>query len=164
MDRDQDLGFLLNDVARLYARRFEQRAQELALTLVQSRALAVLAERAGLNQARLSELIEIDSARLVRILDRIEADGWAVRRLNPQDRRARSLAITESAKPIVRRIWNIVSETNSEALKGLGGDELEMLTRLLERVHANLLDLEPVVTAPANPGDADSAAAGTAGP
>ncbi len=163
-DRDQDLGFLLNDVARLYARRFEQRAHELSLTLVQCRALTVLADRAGLNQTRLSQLIEINSARLVRVLDRIEADGWAVRRRNPLDRRARSLIITESAKPIVRRIWSIVSETDSEALRGLGGNELELLTLLLERVHANLLDLQPVVTDPANPGDAGSTAAGATGP
>jgi MarR family transcriptional regulator, transcriptional regulator for hemolysin len=144
MDWHRHLGFLLDDVAHLYTRRFGERAQELSLTLAQCKALAVLANCEGVNQKRLSDHSEIDPARLVRVLDRLEADGWAERRSDPQDRRAHLLAITESAKPVVQRIWRVVSETNTEALKELTSVELEMLTQLLERVHANLSALDPL--------------------
>jgi hypothetical protein len=90
MDWHQHLGFLLDDVAHLYTRGFEDRAQELALTLTQCKALA----------------------------------------------------ITESAKPVVQSIWQIVRNTNAEALQGFTSDELHLLMHSLERVHANLLALE----------------------
>jgi DNA-binding MarR family transcriptional regulator len=102
----------------------------------------VLAQCEGVSQKRLAEISEVDPARLVRILDRLEAVGWAERRSDPQDRRAHLLTITESAKPIVQRIWQIVGNTNTEALKGLTSDELHLLTDLLGRAHANLLALE----------------------
>jgi DNA-binding MarR family transcriptional regulator len=114
-------------VARLYSRRFEARARELPLTLTQCKALAVLANCEGVSQTRLAEIGEVDPARLVCILDRLEAGGWAGRRSDPQDRRAHVLAITENAKPVVERVWEIVQDTNTEALKGLTNDELHLL-------------------------------------
>jgi DNA-binding MarR family transcriptional regulator len=142
MDWDQHLGFLVDDVAHLYTRRFEERAQELPLTLTQCKALAALARCRDVSQKRLAEISETDPARLVRILDRLEAVGWAERRPDPQDRRAHLLGITESAKPVVQSIWQIVRNTNTAAVRGLTSDELNLLMNLLARVHANLLALE----------------------
>ncbi len=153
MDLHRNLGFLLKDVTRLYTRRFEERAHALALTLPQCKALAYLANNEGVSQKRLAELAEIDPMSLVRILDRMEADGWVQRRSDPDDRRARSLAVTEKAKPLVAHIWNLAVETRGEALAGLSPEERTQLVELLERVHKNLLALKPL---------ADDAAARTA--
>src|SRR5215472_19153878 len=101
------LGFLLKDVTRLYTRRFEERAQALSLTLPQCKALTYLARNEGVSQKRLAELIEIDPMSLVRILDRMETDGWVERRADPQDRRARSLWLTPQASPVLERIETI---------------------------------------------------------
>jgi MarR family transcriptional regulator for hemolysin len=148
MDWHQHLGFLLDDLAHLYTRRFEQRARELPLTLTQCKALAVLANCEGVSQTRLAEISEVDPARLVRILDRLEAVAWAERRSDPQDRRAHVLAITESAKPVVERVWEIVQDTNTEALKGVTSDELYLLMDVLERVRANFLALDALAPEP----------------
>jgi MarR family transcriptional regulator for hemolysin len=138
MDKLQELGFRLNDGARLYTRRFEERAQTLSLQLAQCKALLLLAENEGVSQTRLSEISEIDPARLVGILDRLEANGWVQRRPRPGDRRVRSLAITENAKPVLRLIWSVISETYVEALHGLSTDEIGTLVKVLECVHSNL--------------------------
>jgi MarR family transcriptional regulator, transcriptional regulator for hemolysin len=138
------LGFLLKDVTRLYTRRFEERAQALSLTLPQCKALTYLARNEGVSQKRLAELSEIDPMSLVRILDRMEADGWVERRADPQDRRARSLVVTEQGRPIIDLIWQIVVETRAEALAGLADAERSELMTLLEKVHVNLLGLNPL--------------------
>jgi len=158
MEWNRDPGFLLNDVAQLYTRRFEERARGLSLTLAQCKALAVLANFEGVNQKRLAEISEITPAHLVRILDRMEAGGWAERRSDPRDRRAHSLAMTESAKTVLESIWVVINETQADALKGLTSDEFETLMELLRRVHANLSATPPL---PAEPtySDLDSAVA-----
>lgn len=144
MDEHPTLGFLLKDVTRLYTRRFEERAQALSLTLPQCKALTFLARNEGISQKRLAELIEIDPMSLVRILDRMEADGWVERRSDPQDRRARSLVVTEKARPIIDLIWQVSGETRAEAMAGLEEAERTLLVELLERVHVNLLALRPL--------------------
>jgi MarR family transcriptional regulator for hemolysin len=150
MDKLQDLGFRLDEVARLYTRRFEERAQTLSLRLEHCKVLILLAENEGVSQARLSQISEIDPARLVVILDRLEAEGWAQRRRRPGDRRMRSLVITENAEPIIRLIWSVVSDTYIEALQGLSTDEIGTMMKVLEGVHSNLLASKPPGPRPAD--------------
>jgi len=143
-DLHRNFGFLLKDVSRLYTRRFEERAAAIALTLPQCKALAYLSRYEGVSQKRLAELIEVEPMTLVRMLDRMEADGWVERRSDPDDRRARSLVITAKAKPLIEHIWRLAGETRAEAFDGLSDRERMQLLELLERVHTNLLALKPL--------------------
>jgi DNA-binding MarR family transcriptional regulator len=143
MDRLRTIGFLLKDATRAYTRRFEERAAGLSLTLAQCKALSYLEGNEGVSQKRLAGLSELDPMSLVRILDRMEADGWVERRSDPQDRRARSLWLTAKARPILDRIATMAKETRAEALHGLSEEERAQLSRLLARVHENLISLKP---------------------
>src|ERR1022692_1912304 len=88
MDRLRNFGFLLKDVSRRYVLRFEQRAREILLTLPQCKALVRLEKNEGVSQARLAELAEVEPMTMVRILDRMQADGLLERRPDPADRRS----------------------------------------------------------------------------
>ena len=143
-DQFRSLGFLLKDVSRRYTRRFEERAQRLSLTLPQCRALVHLQSNEGVSQKRLAELSDVDPMTLVRILDRMEADGWMQRRFDPSDRRAHTLWLTPASAPVLEQIWQLLTETRTEMLRGLSSEEREMLLTLLERVHANLTALAPL--------------------
>ena len=144
MDLNRQLGFLLKDTTRRYTRRFEERAQALSLTLAQCRALLHLENNEGVSQKRLSELTELDPMTLVRILDRMESDGWVQRRFDPTDRRAHTLWLTPKSRPVLEHIARLVTETRAETLHGLSNEERAKLIELLERVHANLSSLPPL--------------------
>jgi MarR family transcriptional regulator, transcriptional regulator for hemolysin len=145
MDLNRQLGFLLKDASRLYTRRFEERAQTLSLTLPQCRALLYLENNEGVSQKRLSELTELDPMTLVRILDRMEADGWVQRRFDPADRRAHTLWLTPKARPVLEHIAHLIAEVRAETLHGLSNEERSKLIELLGRVHVNLSSLSPVI-------------------
>jgi len=134
----ENLGFLIRDVYRLSARRFEHNARELELTLPQCKVLAHLSRNEGISQARLAELTETDPMTLVRTLDRMQQDGWIERRPDPADRRAHCLFLCEPARPVVARIWKIAEQTRSEMLVRLTQREREQLMDLLERIHGSL--------------------------
>jgi MarR family transcriptional regulator, transcriptional regulator for hemolysin len=151
MDLNRQLGFLLKDTSRRYSRRFEERAQALSLTLVQCRALLYLENNQGVSQKRLSELTELDPMTLVRILDRMEADGWVQRRFDPADRRAHTLWLTSKAKPVLDHIAQLIADTRTEALQGLSNEERSKLLELLERLHTNLSSLAPIAAERAPP-------------
>lgn len=141
-DNLRNFGFLVRDVSRLCAKRFERNARGLELTLSQCKVLAHLSRNEGISQARLAELTETDPMTLVRTLDRMEQDQWIERRPDPADRRAHRLFLRDAAKPIIERIWKFAEETRSEALGVLDPSEREQLVNLLERVHGTLLALE----------------------
>lgn len=143
-DRFRQLGFLLKDVSRRYTHRFEERAQRIALTLPQCRVLMLLQSNAGVSQKRLAELAELDPMTLVRILDRMEADGWVQRRFDPADRRAHTVWLSAAAGTVLEQIAQLIAATRAEMLQGLSGEERTQLVGLLERVHANLNALPPL--------------------
>jgi len=140
--RMRNCGFLLKEVTRRYVLRFEQRAREIALTLPQCKALVRLEENEGVSQARLAELAEVDAMTMVRILDRMEADGVLERRPDPADRRARCLFLTPKAKPLLNEIWRLSEATRAELFAGMARSEREAFIAALERMYDNLLALE----------------------
>ena len=152
MDLDRSFGFLVNDVARLFGRRFSHNGRRLGLTRAQCRTLARIARHEGINQAGLADLLEVRPMTLVRQIDRMEQAGWIERRPDPADRRARLLFLTDKARPILGRIRAVANETRDEALALLSPTEKAQLIALLTRVHATLSERVP----------ADAPSAGTA--
>ncbi len=143
LDLERSFGFLVNDVSRLFGRRFDHNGRRLGLTRAQCRILGYLARNEGINQAGLADLLEIRPMTLVRQIDRMEEAGWIERRPDPADRRARRLFLTGKARPILGRIWNVANETRDEALVRLSAGEAMTLIDLLQRVHATLSERVP---------------------
>jgi DNA-binding MarR family transcriptional regulator len=141
-DRLRNFGFLLKEVTRRYVNRFEARTAEIPLNLAQAKALVRLEKNEGVSQARLAELAEVDPMTMVRILDRMEAEGLLERRPDPADRRARCLYLTAKAKPILDEIWRLSDEIRAEIFVGVSKEERERFMGVLERLYANISQLE----------------------
>lgn len=175
MDPLRNLSFLIKDVSRLAAKNFERHASavNLELTLPQCKVLIYLQRNQGISQVRLAGLTETDPMTLVRILDRMEGDGWLERKPDPADRRARRLHLKPAAFPVVKQIWAIADRARAEAFAGVRPADRERLLDLLQQIHGNLAALVPGAVEPARldacaestPEDAESPPARkTAGP
>jgi len=149
-DRLRNFGFLLKEVTRRYTNRFEVRAAEIPLNLAQAKALVRLEKNEGVSQARLAELAEVDPMTMVRILDRMEAEGVLERRPDPADRRARCLYLTAKARPILSEIWRLSDEIRAEIFANVSKAEREQFMDVLQRVYDNISRLEGA--GPSDPG------------
>jgi MarR family transcriptional regulator, transcriptional regulator for hemolysin len=133
------LGFLLHDVARLLRKRFEQNARDLGLTRSQWQVLAHLAEREGIHQGALAEILEIEPITLVRILDKLQAAGLIERRPHAKDRRVWLLFLTPKAHPVLEKMRGIGAVTRGEALDGVSEADRERLLGILSTMKSNLI-------------------------
>lgn len=134
------LGFILHDVARLLRKRFEQRARSLGLTRSQWQVLAHLAQREGIQQSALAEVLDVEPITLVRILDKLAAAGLIERRPHASDRRIWLLYLTPKAHPMLDLMREPADKTRAEALKGISEQDREQLLATLGRMKANLLE------------------------
>ena len=158
-DLDRSFGFLINEVARLFGRRFDHNAQRcrLGLTRAQCRIIGYLARNEGINQAGLADLLEVRPMTLVRQIDRMELTGWIERRADPGDRRARRLFLTEKGRRVMSRIWDIASDTRDEALARLPAADGERVIALLQRVRETLSERLPAPQPIAEPDEDERA-------
>jgi Transcriptional regulators len=149
MDPFKTIGYLLKDVSRRYAARFEVHAEEVSLTLMQCKVLLYLSKNEGASQVRLCDLTEIEPMMMVRILDRMEADKLLERRPDPADRRARRLYLTRKAARLLDEIDRISELTRNEFFAGVSKTGREAFLKVLEHVHQNACALDVANPAPA---------------
>lgn len=134
----ENIGFMLQDVARLMRAEFNRRVQELELTQAQWRALAILSRNPGMRQSRLADTLEMQPISVGRLIDRMESAGWVERRNDPGDRRALQLYLTEKAEPIIAKMKKHAAATRAVTLAGTTPEEQSLFLDMLMRMRANL--------------------------
>jgi DNA-binding MarR family transcriptional regulator len=108
------------------------------MTCARCAVLIHLAQLGSGNQAALAHSLDITPITLVRLLDRLEADGLVARMPDPHDRRAHLLAPTAKALPLIACIYELAERIEREAQVGLSDAEATQVYALLCRIRSNL--------------------------
>ncbi len=132
------IGTLLSDVSRMMRRSFDERARTIGVTRPQWQVLYVLHRRQGSNQARLSELLDVEPITLCRMIDRLQDAELVERRRDPDDRRAWQLHLTETARQRLDELKPLGLEVLELALDGLSPPERDALQQTLHKMRQNL--------------------------
>jgi MarR family transcriptional regulator, transcriptional regulator for hemolysin len=106
-------------------------------TLAQWKTLKHLVASDGRNQVELAEALEIQPISLVRLLDRMAAQGLVERRPDPADRRAKLIFITEAGRDLSLTMSPIARAIADEITAGLSDDEIDDLLAVLDRININ---------------------------
>jgi len=136
--REYSLGFLLADVLRLTRGEFRRQASGLRLTPALSRLLFYVDQKPGCSQAELAGFIDVTSATVGRMIDRLEAGGFVQRLPDASDRRTFRIHLGTAAAPLVARMHEALERTTDKALLDIPADEQAAMRHTLERMRANL--------------------------
>jgi DNA-binding MarR family transcriptional regulator len=132
------LTTLLRDNGHLFRQAFRRRLKALPVTPAEARALMYLRGEEGVAQARLAEVLEVQPIALTRAIDGLEKAGLVERRLSGADRRLRLLFTTASGKSMVRRLFQLHDELNTQITSDLADSEILQLAATLETINAAL--------------------------
>jgi len=138
-DFEHSTGYWICTTSHLYQRRLDKELAPLGITFRQFQVLGWLVYAGPLSQGELAERMMIEPPTLVRILDRMESQGWIVRAASTTDRRRKRLEIGSEAEPLWNRVVDCLNRVRGEATAGLDEQEIETLQNLLQRVQNNLL-------------------------
>lgn len=89
-------------------------------------------------QDRLAEDLEVSKPAISKALDALEAKGFVIRQHDPTNRRIRSVVLTPKAEAVAEEVKRIYAQLYSAAAQGLSEEEVQLLTKLAERVSENL--------------------------
>jgi len=92
----------------------------------------------GIRQTDLAEALGIQGPSLVRLLDNLERDGLIVRREDQGDRRAKSLAMTESGRRAYRQVQAVTEQVADRLLAGADDRDIAAVVRLFAQLDAAL--------------------------
>ena len=137
-DRDiEKLGFLLNETARAWRTKLDQRLKPLGLSMGKWRTLAHLAHGGDkLTQSEIAARIGIEEPTLAGILDRLEQDGWIKRKSHAEDRRRKTVHLQRRSAVVLDRIFSTAQELRHELIVDIPDRDLETCLQVLSQIRA----------------------------
>lgn len=99
-------------------------------------ALVLIVDNPGLNQSRLSQIMDIERPNLVIIIDELEERELITRERVPTDRRSYALHPTQSGRVLYRVTLDAVTQHESKLLSQIPPEQLEQMIATLKLIEA----------------------------
>ncbi len=131
------IGLEVYELSREMNRYAQGRARAHGHTHEQWRAMWYLDRNAGITQACLAEMLDIQPISLARTLDRMAAAGLIERRPDPNDRRAQQLFLTPQAEPTIRMLQQEFEALKQRATRDMSPQQQAEMIALLRHMRAN---------------------------
>ena len=135
------ISWLLADASRLIRKLADRRLGTIGVTRAQWQALANLRRMGPMTQAALAEVMEVETATIARLIDRLEAAGLIARKAEAQDRRVKLVTMTDKATAIMDEMGVIGQKLRDDMLVDLSPSELEALIGTLATIKSRLIRL-----------------------
>jgi DNA-binding MarR family transcriptional regulator len=144
-DLDAHLGYWLRFVSNHVSQAFAGRLQGKGVTVAEWVAMRRLFGEGGVAPSLLADRIGMTRGAITKLADRLIDKGLVVRRADPQDGRAQTLALTARGRALVPELASLADDNDTEFFRPLTVQERRVLRQLLERlVEQNELKAVPV--------------------
>lgn len=111
----------------------------------QPKVLEYLATHPGCTPKDIRLAWNSDKATLSGIINRMERDGLLTISVDTDDRRRKTLSITEKGQQIYDVLQNMLDKINLMAVQNISESEMDMFLSVLEKIVANIKEFQPSV-------------------
>jgi DNA-binding MarR family transcriptional regulator len=125
------VGYVVRRAQLWMVQDFRRVLKALGITPAQFSVLRVIAANPGISQVRVAEALAIERARLVQMIDSLEAGGHVERTRSATDRRSHALRLTETGAVLVERTHGPLEAHQRNIVARIGARETEELRRIL---------------------------------
>jgi DNA-binding MarR family transcriptional regulator len=127
-------GHLIRRAHQISGARFAANLQGRDLTSVQFAAMVAIDSTPAIDATRIGELIGFDKATLGGVLDRLEAKGLVARTPSQEDRRVKTVGLTDAGRALLSEVEADVRAAQDEMVAPLSTAERQSLIRLLKKM------------------------------
>lgn len=128
------IGYLLVRLGKHAQRVFSLDIAALGLRPPHCDILLTLADRGAMAQVEIAQLLSIERAHLVALLDQLEHLGLLRRDADPRDRRRHAVLLTEQGTILAEQVAGIAARVEDVLLEGLPAVERELLRKVLRHL------------------------------
>jgi MarR family transcriptional regulator for hemolysin len=131
----EQFQYLMRDLPRLWRSLLDQRLNPMGLSQAKWRALySIGGSQEPITQTMLAERLSIEAPTVVRLVDRLEEDGWIERRGCVADRRVRHIHLTPKAMKVYHEIDAVVNDVREQILGKVKASDLRACNVVLQRL------------------------------
>lgn len=129
-----EIDFMLFHVTELAGQMYAQAMTTIQLKPQQVGILQLLENEGPMVQARLSDYLSADKAKMVGLLNDLESQGLVARRPNPHDKRSFLVHLLDTGRDRLKEAAKVNDLVNEQFFADLSQDERANLHQLLARL------------------------------
>lgn len=130
--------FWITQTAGQYVRTVEPALRKIGLDIPRWRVLMCVAPGQAISVTEIAELAIAKVPTMLKIIQRMEADGLVACAPRPSDGRVTEVSLTESGLEARDRAWAIAEKVYGKAFEKTTDSEEARLNKLLERIYTSL--------------------------
>ncbi|WZL73524.1 MarR family transcriptional regulator [Clostridiaceae bacterium 35-E11] len=134
---DHSIGKWISIIYRYGQSYIEKRLQPYNIGSGQYIFLLILLRKDGISQEALSNNLNIDKGTTARAIQKLEKEGYVVRRVDTNDRRAYKIYVTDKAQQIKPILYKVLSEWTKILGTDLTEEETTIVLSILKRMAKN---------------------------
>lgn len=134
----RDFGLAAVRLSRMWRNSVDAELSKFGLTASTWRPLFYLGRLGdGVRPKDLAQALDIEPPSMVQLLDRLEAQGYVERRDSAEDRRSKTLHMTETGRAIHARTIDVSTRVAQALTAGISDAQLELCLDLFRRIEDN---------------------------
>jgi DNA-binding MarR family transcriptional regulator len=130
---DGHLGYYIRRLQVWVFQDFIRSLAPLDIRPAQYSVLTVIGANPGLSQSDIAEMLAIERARLVHVLDRLEKRGLTERQASPHDRRSHALHLTAEGQKVLKQARTLAQRHEANLVKMLGEENYGSMLGIIRR-------------------------------
>ncbi|MGL4635723.1 MAG: bifunctional helix-turn-helix transcriptional regulator/GNAT family N-acetyltransferase [Beijerinckiaceae bacterium] len=142
----QDTASDLRRFARVFTLKtglLRPKLYDVDLSLTEARVLYEIAHADGVSAEKIRSVLRLNAGYLSRTITRLGKQGWIVRAVSPDDRRSKTLSMTEAGRVLFQRIDQRSTEEMESLISHLTPQRRKALSSALAAVEACLEPTKP---------------------
>jgi DNA-binding MarR family transcriptional regulator len=134
MELEQCLNFILTKAQHNVHQLFKAELAPHGVTPGQYAVLRCLWDENGLTARKLADRLYLDGSTITGILDRMEQKGLIEKLVDPKDRRALQVILTETGRKLEKPLSQSIIKANQKALLCIDKKQAEVLKQMLQNI------------------------------
>lgn len=141
-DYQNSIGFVINRIGKSLINVIDQELRrKFSITFGQWKVLIIIANSdQNITQKDIADKLALEGPTLIPILDKLEKDGFVIRKNDPKDRRINRIYLTERADGFLNDTIECVTQIKKVCLNDLSENDIVITKNTLEKMWHNLQD------------------------
>jgi MarR family transcriptional regulator, transcriptional regulator for hemolysin len=143
-DYENSVGFIINRTAKALVYAFDQELRKkVGITFGQWKIIIIVVNNTdddnnGLTQREIADKLGLEGPTLIPIIDKLEKDGFLLRKVDKNDRRNNRIFLTKKSKDLLDSMINCGQNIKQILLKDISDADISITKNTLEKMWQNI--------------------------
>ena len=138
-DFQNNIGFMVNRTAKTIVKAMDtELRKKVGITFGQWKVIVMLYNQNGLTQKEIADRLDLEGPTLIPIIDKMEKEGFVVRRVDATDRRNNRIYYTEKSSELWDKMIECALKIRQVSIRDISEEDIVFMISILEKIRHNI--------------------------